>query len=156
MGTAAANLNAAKSLLAENIFCGQTFGLKKRTLNAVTAQLEGGGAQSRSTFFFLFYCQDSVTRRLSCQWRRRHGDDESILNAGALNATITSNYGNGPKHHVAHLNVLPVRFHPVEVNPFMQTAPLVSVRLRHHDLQNSFLAKYNKIRPSEEPSKPRS
>lgn len=53
MGTAAANLDAAKSLLAQNIFCGQTLGLKKRALNTVTAQLEGGGAQSRSTLCFL-------------------------------------------------------------------------------------------------------
>lgn len=53
MGTAAANLNAAKSLLAENIFCGQTFGLKKRALNTVTAQLEGGGAKCRSALCFL-------------------------------------------------------------------------------------------------------
>lgn len=54
---------------------------------------------------------------------------------------ITSNYGNGPKHRVAHLNVLPVHFHRGEENLVIQAAPLVSVRLRHHDLQNSFLAK---------------
>lgn len=44
MGTAAANLSAAKSLLAENIFCGQTLGLKRRALNTVTAQLGGLGS----------------------------------------------------------------------------------------------------------------
>lgn len=30
--------------------------------------------------------------------------------------------GNGQKHRVAHLNVLPVRFQALEVNPFIQTS----------------------------------